>query len=88
MAARASLHVPSHGLDTPNSVQSEGTRPRTDFDSSTLARYALASGDISAPLCSALAAPAVASLRMTVSGECLRGGFTETATFPFSVQSE
>ena len=65
LAARASLRVPSPCLDTPNSVQSERTQPHTDFDSSALARYALAGGDISAPVLSALAAPAVAGPAIT-----------------------
>ena len=58
LAARASVRFLSTGLDTPHSVQSEAARPRTDFDSSALAGDALAGGDISVAVRSALAAPA------------------------------
>ena len=53
LATRASVRFPATGLDTPYSVQSEAARPRTDFDSA-----ALAGGDISVAVRSALAAPA------------------------------
>ena len=46
------------GFDTPHSVQSEGARPRTDFDSPALACDALAGGDMSVAVGSALGAPA------------------------------
>ena len=58
LAARASLRIPSPGLDTPHSVQSEGARPRTAFDSPALACDALAGGDMSVAVRSALGAPA------------------------------
>jgi len=64
----ASLGIPSPGLDTPYTVQSEAVRPRNDFDSSALACDALAGRDISVAEHSALAAPAAQGPAVTGGG--------------------
>ena len=58
-------------LIAPNSVQSKGTRPCTDFDSATSASYAVAGRGILVAVHSALAAPTVEGPAITWGSDAL-----------------
>ena len=67
LAFGPSVRVPTLGSDSPDSGKSEGTTPHTYSDSSALASYVLAGGDLSAAVRAAMAAP-------TTQGHTVPGG--------------